>query len=470
MKRIPLITMMLMGIACSLNAKSYQVAPWGNDHNPGNELAPWKTIQKGCDEVLAGDTLIIREGAYRIEREIRPKNSGTPDQWITYQVLPGEKAVIDAENFIAADAEGTYPSRKGLGSFHIEKVSYIRVEGLHVRNSRSAGFIVRGPSDHVELIHCKTDRSYNSGIGIWYADQVKVLHCEVTRANEPEMRVPGQTMGREAPHEAISICGAKHFEVAYNHVHQGFKEGIDVKEVSALGVVHHNYVHDMPRQGLYVDAWFGLLHEVTFHSNIVHDCEWGFAISVEGKDSELKNLAFHHNILYNNRASGIIFGVWGHDRPRSGIEIYNNTLYNNGSPGHWAGSTGGIDMRSHQSTEVSIFRNIIVNNWAYEIGLAFEPEKVNDELKKRNINIEDNITGPFKDKKSDWSFFERISAGYLPGNNIEADPLFTAPSKGDFSIPFQSPAAGNAALLKATGEEFYYGALRPGERSWLEMR
>jgi hypothetical protein len=120
-----------------------------------------------------------------------------------------------------------------------------------------------GHPEHIHLINCKTDRSYNSGIGIWYADHVKVLHCEVVRANEPAIRVPEQPMGREAPHEAISICGAKHFEVAYNHIHHGFKEGIDVKEVSAHGVVHHNYVHDMLRQGLYVDAWFGLLHDVT---------------------------------------------------------------------------------------------------------------------------------------------------------------------------------------------------------------
>jgi hypothetical protein len=469
MKIIFLSILLLTGIS-ALNAKTYQVAPWGNDNNPGTETSPWKTIQKGCDEVLPGDTLLIREGAYRIEREIRPKHSGTSDQWITYLVLPGEIAVIDAENFIAADNEGTYPSRKELGSFHLEKVSYTRVVGLYVRNSRSAGFIVRGPAEHVELINCKSDRSYNSGIGIWYADHVKVLHCDVTRANEPEMRVPGQTMGREAPHEAISICGAKHFEVAYNHVHQGFKEGIDVKEVSALGVVHHNHVHDMPRQGLYVDAWFGLLHDVTFHSNIVHDCEWGFAISVEGKDSELKNIAFHNNILYNNRASGIIFGVWGHDRPRSGIEIYNNTIYNNGTPGHWAGSTGGIDMRSHQSTNVSIYRNIIFNNWAFEIGLAFDPANVNNELKNKDIRIYDNITGQFKDKKSDWSFFERISTGYLPENNMEADPLFSYPKNGDFSIPFDSPAAGDPSLQKDNTETDYYGALKPGEVSWLDMK
>ena len=467
MKKLFFACVLFLFSILGTQARTWYVAPWGNDNQTGSYEAPWLTIQKGADELHPGDTLIIRDGVYRITKEIRPRRSGTPDNWITYYVLPGEKAVVDAENFVEGDEEGTYPSRLGLGSIQIEKVSYIRVEGLMVRNSRSAGFIVRGPAEHVRLINCKTDRSYNSGIGVWYADHVKVLHCEVTRANEPAMRVPGQQMGREAPHEAISICGAKYFEVAYNHIHHCFKEGIDVKEVSAHGVVHHNHIHDLPRQGLYVDAWFGLLHDVVFHSNVVHDCEWGFAISVEGKDSELRNVKFYNNLLFDNRASGIVFGVWGQDRPRSGIEIYNNTIYNNGTPGHWAGTTGGIDIKSANMQDVKIYRNIIFNNWGYEIATLFDPETVQQELEKRNVIIKDNITGAFKSKVADWSFFEIEMHGFLPKDNTEADPLFTDPRRSDFSIPFHSPAAGNKARHRDEEESFYYGALRPGERVWL---
>jgi hypothetical protein len=62
----------------------------------------------------------------------------------------------------------------------------------------------------------------------------------------------------EVPHEAISIC--------------------------------HNDVHDVPRQAYYVDAWFGSLEDVEWYENRVHDCVWGFAVSVEGKDSEARNI------------------------------------------------------------------------------------------------------------------------------------------------------------------------------------
>jgi len=465
--RVSFITsFLLIFFVANVSSETFYVSPGGDDTQSGHKDTPWQTIQKGCDEVKPGDTLIIRDGVYRIDKEIRPRNSGTPENWITYMVLPGEKAVIDAEGFTSADDEGTYPSRKGLGSFHVEEVSFVRVEGLHVRNSRSAGYIVRD-SEHINLLNCKTDRSFNSGIGIWYSNHVKVMNCKVTRANEPEMRVEGQRMGREAPHEAISVCGAKDFEVAYNHIHDGFKEGIDVKEVSGRGVVHHNYVHDMPRQGLYVDAWFGLLHDVVFHSNVVHDCEWGFAISVEGKDSELKNIDFHNNLLFNNRASGIIFGVWGHDRLRSGINIFNNTIYNNGTPGHWAGKTGGIDVRSQNMKDIKIHHNIIRNNWGFEIATPFDPDDVVDELAERNVTIFENMTGSYKDKSSAVGFFDIPMHGLQPENNMVADPLFTAPEYYDFSIPFNSPAAGNSAKDRGSEDAYYYGALKPGERIWL---
>ncbi|MDX1640631.1 MAG: hypothetical protein R3220_02970 [Balneolaceae bacterium] len=36
---------------------------------------------------------------------------------------------------------------------------------------------------------------------------------------------------REAPHEAISIAGVHHFEVAYNRVYRSYKEGIDLQRI-----------------------------------------------------------------------------------------------------------------------------------------------------------------------------------------------------------------------------------------------
>ena len=76
----------------------------------------------------------------------------------------------------------------------------------------------------------------------------------------------------EPPHEALSIGGAVNFEVAYNHVYDSDKEGIDIKETSKRGKVHHNFVHNVDRQGFYVDAWFGEISDIEIFSNVIHDC------------------------------------------------------------------------------------------------------------------------------------------------------------------------------------------------------
>ncbi|MFW5752052.1 MAG: right-handed parallel beta-helix repeat-containing protein, partial [bacterium] len=217
--------------------------------------------------------------------------------------------MISSRTIFVAEEGSLY--RKGL--LHIESVSYIRFENIMVRNSRNVGIYVKGPGTaNIELVNCKTDDTYNSGIGIWYADSVLVKGCEITRANNQDMRPEGFPLRREAPHEALTLAGATNFTVTENHIHSCYKEGIDCKEVSSHGVIFNNYIHDLPRQGLYVDCWFGMLENVEIYSNIVHDCEWGAAISGEGKDAKMKNIRLHHNILYNNRASGILFGVWGH--------------------------------------------------------------------------------------------------------------------------------------------------------------
>jgi len=279
---------------------------------------------------------------------------------------------------------------------------------------------------------------------VWYAQYVRVIGCEIVGANNQEMRRPGQELVHEAPHEALSVAGAQHFEIAYNHVHHGAKEGIDVKEVSAHGVVHDNYIHQMPRQGLYTDAWFGRLADVEFRDNVVHDCEWGMALSAEGEHASMRDVRVHHNILFNNRGSGILFGVWGSDGPRSDISIYNNSVYRNGTAGHWAGAVGGIDVRSANLQRVSIFNNIAFDNYAFDIA-TFDPTPGGKRLAAQAIRITTNLVGPNPRagaseilRKGEFPMLFR-TAGEHP---ITGNPLFSDPAAADFRLRSGSPASG----------------------------
>lgn len=458
-----IIVWMTVLSAANLYAKEYVVSPNGSDSNPGSIGSPFLTIVKASDTAQEGDTVTLRGGTYELEKPFRPRRGGKSGAWILYRSMPGEKAVLDGKNILSVQDGGKEQlfSLTTQGIVQIEKVSCVRFEQIGVANSRAAGFIVRGPGvNRIELDGCSADRTYNSGIGLWYADSVRVFRCEVTRANDPDYRNDEVAKPGEAPHEAISICGARFFEVAYNHVHHCYKEGIDCKEVSRHGIIRHNDVHDVPRQAYYVDAWFGLLEDVEWYENRAYDCAWGFAVSVEGKDSEVRNIRFHHNVLYRIKGAGVLFGIWGEDRLRSDIHIYNNTFYKCGSPRWFSGGVGSIDILSKNFKDVYIYRNICDKGWDYEMGFSFLPAEVEQALKDRNFNAAENLFEGAKNRPSRTGQFDYHVYEYLPQGNRIGAPLYKNELEYDLT-PEMIPAVNESSVKWKYAPSPWYGALPP---------
>ncbi len=445
---------LLLFLTFSAEAKEFFVALNGNDKFQGTRNHPFQTIFTASEMAMPGDTITILSGEYKLPQQFRPVRSGLPGKWILYRGAPGETVVFDGSQIkkIFQNDDSVQFSRQTAGLFQIEKVNYLRFENIQVRNSDAAGFIVRGPEcKKIELIGCKVHQTHNSGIGLWYCDSVLVKNCEITAANDNDARyyLPGQRRGGEAPHEALSICGATYFEVCNNHVHHCYKEGIDCKEVSRNGVIHHNLVHDVPRQAYYTDAWFGLLEDVEFHSNTAYNCMWGFAISVEGKGSELRNVRFHHNLIYNMTGAGVLFGMWGNNLLRSDIHIYNNTFYHCGSPQVFSGGVGSIDILSKNFRDVFIYRNICDKGWDYEMGFTFTSEEVAKALKEQNFVAAENLFEGPKNRPSRKGQFDVMVYEYLPPDNQIGAPLYRNELKFDFA-PEQIPE------VKSTGRKWKY--------------
>ena len=235
MKKLIGILLFLIIFTFALDAKEYFVRLSGNDDNPGSYKLPFRTIFKASEIAMPGDTITIWGGNYKLEKQFRPIRSGEPEKWIVYRSAPNESVVFDDDQIKKVFRNGDSVSFSSLTEGgQIEKVNYLRFENIEVHNSNAAGFIVRGPKcKKIELIGCKSHHSHNSGIGLWYCDSVLVSGCEITGANDNSDRyfASGQKR-KEAPHEALSICGARYFEVANNYIHDCFKEGIDCKEVS----------------------------------------------------------------------------------------------------------------------------------------------------------------------------------------------------------------------------------------------
>ena len=213
---------------------TYFVAVNGDDGAPGSSERPWATLNHAASMVHAGDRVVVRGGVYNLIDQVRPRASGRPDAWIEYVGSSGEQAVLDAQHLAR-------PSSTSLsnGAFQIEGVSYIRVVNLTIANSHDAGLTVRD-SSHIELINNTTRDTFSSGIAVWdtsrrrtSAHDIRIIANTVMRANAWQMSPPNELDRKEPPHESISIGGAVDFEVAYNLVEDGGKEGIDVKETSS---------------------------------------------------------------------------------------------------------------------------------------------------------------------------------------------------------------------------------------------
>ncbi len=457
----------LFCIAADAFANEYFVALNGDDNNAGDKAHPLKSIFKASELAMPGDTVSIMGGEYKLQKQFKPLRSGTFMQWILYRAAPNETVIFDGSLITKGfqKNDSTKFTRLTQGIFQIEKVNYLRFQNIEVRNSNAAGFIVRGPEcKNIELTGCKSNHSHNSGIGLWYCDSVRVTNCEITGANDnsDEYYDKGQKKAVEAPHEALSICGATNFEVADNHIHHCFKEGIDCKEISRHGVIHHNLVHDLPRQAYYADAWFGLLEDVEFHSNTAYNCMWGFGISVEGKGSELKNIRFHHNLIYNIKGSGVLFGMWGHNLLRSDIHIYNNTFYRCGSPGVFSGGVGSINILSKNFRDVYIYRNICDKGWDYEMGFTFTPDEVKEALKERNFIAAENLFECAKNRPSRKGQFNAMLYEYLPPGNQIGAPLYRYELKFDFT-PEKIHAVKPMGIKWKYEPSPWFGAFKPVE-------
>ncbi len=88
-KFISFITLIL-----SLNsfAGTYVVTPTGNDSNSGDAGAPFRTIGKAAQVMLAGDTCLVRGGDYY--ECVNPSASGRPGAPLTFRAAPGERVVL----------------------------------------------------------------------------------------------------------------------------------------------------------------------------------------------------------------------------------------------------------------------------------------------------------------------------------------------------------------------------------------
>lgn len=401
----------------------YYVALNGNDINPGTSSAPWQTITKAADTLVAGDVVSIGSGTYR--ERLMPRNSGSNGNYISYTAQAGAVVVIDG-------ATVTLPSYDS-GLIHIEDKGYIKISGLQVRNAGSdinnAGIYIDN-SNNVIIEKNIIYNTVSSGIGVWNSTNI------IVDGNEVELAC------NDGEQECITVAATNGFEVKNNHVHHNGPgtiggEGIDAKDGSANGKIFGNHVHDLSRLGIYIEAWDKHTHDIEVYKNRVYNCRNDGITLASEMGGLLENISIVNNVISDNLNSGISITPNGEVArpPMRNLLVINNTIHNNGDGSAVDPWGGGISVDNSNIDTLVIRNNIFSRNLLFQILV---------DVPVSGLSVDHNLIDGFR------GYGNEVKGS----SSIEGDPHFSDVAHGDFHLGIVSPAIDNGSSLQAPNEDF----------------
>lgn len=247
------------------SGKTYYVSPQGDDNDDGSLERPYKTVQKGLNQLNPGDTLEIRGGVYHETTDVYNKN-GSQDAWFTV------KNYKDEEVTMTGDYKVNWGGKIAPDAITLNNSSYWKIQGIKMTQYTGAGVYITNNSRFIDM----------SDLVIWDLDY-------------PIYR-PYGTSGIDG--ESSSFCSVKNCKI--------YNIGLKV---------------DRPKDhGIYIG--YGA-YNWTFENNDIHDAA-GAAIQLYGSPNGGSNCTIINNRLYNNHAYGIAIG----SNATNNI-INNNILYGN---------------------------------------------------------------------------------------------------------------------------------------------
>ena len=309
--------------------------PAASDAGPGTEAAPWRTLLHAVRTARAGETVLIKRGAYNESESGRVSvaHSGTPGNPITFAAYPGHERQVVITG----------------ATFRIAGRSHVVVRGLKVtgvtNTSSPRGFSVEGPGTGITLSGNETYDTYSSGIGVWgvswSSDPTDYRHLfdVVIEDNLVRLACNG---GYD---ECITVAnGVNNVIVRNNEVTQSGNialggEGIDFKEGVFGGQIVGNYVHDMVKVAIYLDAAGvgigpGGVENIDVTGNRVINISEGSGIqfATEGRGN-LRNIRAFNNVVRGVRNGLLLYAHPSGSGTATGISFINNTAYQNNAYG-----------------------------------------------------------------------------------------------------------------------------------------
>ena len=271
------------------------VSPTGSGSNCSKE-SPCN-LKTGISQSQAGDVVFLRGGQYDLpEKNILFNKSGKHDNPIIYESYPGELAIFDGAGYAKAAKVRIHLSG-----------NWIVLRRIEVRNMPQTGLRITGNHNLLDGIHSH----HNSGTGIHIFSDYKAYPYGAEGSYN--------TIKNSIVHDN-SDAGLTYADDNWGN-NGGDADGISISSGDGNRAIN-NLVYHNSDDG--VDSWRSTNTEFAYniiHSNGIANGN-GNGIKAGGVNQSF-NTYVHHNISYNNRATGIDFN--------SGVNVifYNNVSYNN---------------------------------------------------------------------------------------------------------------------------------------------
>jgi parallel beta-helix repeat protein len=407
MKKSVLLLLLLLTVWVPTQATNYYVAATTGTNTTANSTGlsptrPFATIQYAADRTLPGDTVFIRAGTYvngpTGANLVTLRRSGTPSSWIVYRNYPGERPLLQFNNWNAITM--------------LDGASYIEISGLRVQ----------GNNRNVNL----TDAINQPG------------GCAAGGVGAPNPIFNGNGISVEG-RSNISTAHPHHIRIVSNEVFECGTVGISAIQADYI-TIENNLVYNNSWYTIYGGSGISVLSS------------WNYDNTTGYRTIVTNNRSFGNRLYVPWFSAGRCMGIFD----GNGIIIdsnrllgytgrtlvANNLVVNNGGSGIHAFSSDHVDIihntayHNEQSPEVNdgeIFTNrttdgLIQNN----ILCADASNVLNTNYNSLNVTHLNNL------------FFGGTAVAVLGTAYVRADPQFVNPTTdwatANFQLRSTSPA------------------------------
>lgn len=431
--RLPALAMLLLLVGqISFMAGDIFVSPTGSNSNPGTIDQPVQTIAKALSLAGPGDTVQIRQGAYR-EHDLAPP-SGVAGLPVTIKAYNQEDVLLDGEF-------ATY----SYAAFGTTGGQYVTFEDLEVNGYRDRAFIF-WDSSHITvrgcyIHHCGTLRTGSTGDGISMKGSHYLIEDNLVTSNCPDTIYGGSGIGIWMGSDSV---------IRNNTCLHNRGNGIlveDSHDVTVYGNVcrfNHGDFGTWFCGGIWVDGGWN----ITVHHNWFEGNEGaGMEIS-DIEPSDPYGYVFYNNVCTGNYYGMVIAGIGRLGEGEN--EIYCNTCVDNTDYGIVI-----VGAYQGHNPPSALCRLRLLNNIAYQ-GDAVPALYVYNNAGADNVldyNLVYSASGqPVVYNDTSLSFAEYQQASGWETHGLSMDPLLRDPQAMDFHLAIGSPCfnRGQADYLPAT--------------------